>query len=300
MTVVIWILNVAAGMNTPVPCVAVDGPAITAGSLASAVPRFAALPADTVLGFAPQPGVRRVLGPRELNVWLRRFLPESPGVDVTASPCIEARSRTVRREEVEDAVRRAFGSRGREFRIELAAFSAMATGPESLHFDVAQMPRSTDPSGFVIWTGTAGGETGQPRRIWARVRVRERSREPFAGRDLRRGELLREGDVEWREVWRVPGVPVSLPGQLPQDSTWMRSLKQGDSIRASDLKLPQLVRGGDEIELELADGDVHLRLRTTARTSGHSGQRVLVSSPFSKRSIPGVVKAKGYVIAISQ
>lgn len=300
MGIIIWILSALADTNAS-PCITVDGPTITAGHLAPAVPLFAAIPADTILGFAPQAGIRRSLAPRELNAWLRRFLPRSaPGVDVSASPCVVARTQRFTRKDVERAIRNAFGSKGARLDLELASYSGIAVGMGDLHFDLSRMPRASDPSAFVVWKGTAGEARGRPQQIWVRVRIRERGLEPFAARDLRRGERQQEGDIEWREVWHAPGAQSQLPRELPADSTWLRSLKRGDAVRPSDLRLPQLVRGGEAVELELAEGSIGLRVRTIARTSGQSGQRVLVTSPFSKQPILGVVKDKAHVVAISQ
>jgi flagella basal body P-ring formation protein FlgA len=299
MGIVIWILTLAADANGPA-CIVVDGSAITAGTVASAVPVFGAIPAETVLGFAPQAGIRRSLAPRELNAWLRRFLPAAPGVDVSATPCIVSRSRRLDREDVERAVRRALGSKAGALDIQLASFSRVAVTPGDLHFDPSLLPRAADPSSFVVWKGTSGGVTARPQHIWARVRIRERGIEPFAARDLRRGEPQREGDIEWRQVWRVPGAASQLPREMLPDSTWRRSLKQGESVRASDLQFPQLVHGGDQVDLELAEGPVALRVRASARTSGQPGQSVLVSSPLSKRPILGIVRGKGHVVAIPQ
>src|SRR3954454_14508999 len=53
-------------------CVQPSGSRITAGDIAAAVPEYANLPADLVLGYAPQPGASRVLAPNELTQWLSR------------------------------------------------------------------------------------------------------------------------------------------------------------------------------------------------------------------------------------
>ncbi len=299
MGIVIWILALAADANGPA-CIVVDGSVITAGTVASAVPVFGAIPAGTVLGFAPQAGIRRSLAPRELNAWLRRFLPAAPGVDVSAIPCVVSRTRRLEREDVERAVRRAFGSKAGALDIQVASFSSVAVTPGDLDFDPSRLPRAADPSAFVVWKGASGGVTARPQHIWARVRIRERGIEPFAARDLRRGERQREEDIEWRPVWRIPGAASQLPREMLPDSTWRRSLKQGEAVRASDLQFTPLVHGGDEVDLELAEGPVALRFRASARTSGQPGQSVLVSSPFSKRPILGIVKGKGHVVAIPQ
>lgn len=290
-----WILLVLAEAF-PSTCTVVGGNTITAGDISAAVPLFAAIPAATVLSLAPQPGIRRTLTPRELNAWARRFLPGSPGVDVLTSPCIVARTRVIERSEVERALRRAFGPGERNLQIELAGYSEAPVGAGELRFDAVQFPRASDHSAFVVWKGTAGDR----QHVWARVRVRERYSEAFAARDLRRGEALRDGDIEWREVWRTPPLPAQVPRELPAKATWLRSLHRGDAVRSTDLRLPQLVRGGDHVELELASGPLSIRVRTIARTSGQTGQRVLLSSPLSKRSIQGVVKEDGHVVAIAQ
>ena len=50
-----------------------DGDRITAADLAAVEPGFAALPPDTPLGYAPAPGVPRILGAAELARQARRY-----------------------------------------------------------------------------------------------------------------------------------------------------------------------------------------------------------------------------------
>src|SRR5580698_199225 len=60
------LLAVAAPVASP-PCHPIDAERITAADLVAALPEFAAVAPDAVIGYAPQPGALRNIEPAELT-----------------------------------------------------------------------------------------------------------------------------------------------------------------------------------------------------------------------------------------
>ena len=61
-----WLLILTI-MNTPATCQTVTGERIYASDLSWAIPAFSILPRDTIIGYSPAPGSRRVLQFPELK-----------------------------------------------------------------------------------------------------------------------------------------------------------------------------------------------------------------------------------------
>ena len=77
------LLMLAAAVAARGQCLPVRGERILAGDLARAVPAFAGLAPELVLGYAPAPGARRVYGAAELSRLARRYgLAAEPGMEV--------------------------------------------------------------------------------------------------------------------------------------------------------------------------------------------------------------------------
>jgi hypothetical protein len=95
-------------------CIAVGGQRIRAADLVPAVPAFAALPPEAPLGYAPAPGARRMLNPRELE-----RLAGQHGISLGGAPSLC----------VERAVERLTVARGETVKVEVSSGGAQLSLP---------------------------------------------------------------------------------------------------------------------------------------------------------------------------
>lgn len=297
MQLLFTILAGLAATPPPGQCLSTASARITAGLLAQSAPAFAAVPADAVLGFAPAPGIPRIIGPRELNGWLRRHKqPASTGPNT--SVC-------VLRAPLDDgfgtaaaAIRQAIAAASRRIEFRLEAVRGAIPEGGSAHFDLRDLPDLAGPEEAVSWPGWAhdpgGSRTG---RITAQVWVAEWAARAFAARSIRQGAAYSDGDIVWRRGWGPPGF---FPGAPTPGMSWTKPKKPGEAIERSDLRAPNVVTRGDPVDLEVRGGAVRLVVTARALRSGAPGERIPVSSPFAKRIVDAIVLEKGHVRAIFQ
>lgn len=105
---------------------------------------------------------------------------------------------------------------------------------------------------------------------------------PVAARDLPRGAVLGDGDVEGQGAGSVEG--------------WVtrRVIAAGEPLRAPAVAPPDLVRSGEVVQLVWRDGEIEIRLVGRAMGSAGRGERVQVRVD-SRRRFAGVVEERGVV-----
>ncbi len=305
MVSMIWMfLLFAAGNALSEPCLAVGEGAITASVLAASVPELEILDPGFALFRAPELGIRRVISARELNLALRRNAPTAKTVDPLVSVCVVRRSRRITEQEIRDAVVDALTASGTPktdatpgVTVEVLDFSARDVGEGELRFPPQAPSRTDDPRTPVVWRGWHKSRSGQRLPIWAKVRLSERVTVPFAARDLAVGETIDSGAVVFRESVRFPS-PSRSPAAEVIGKVPKRWIHAGETVLSKDLAPAAAVRRGDAVDVQVVggSGSVFLRLAGRAETSGSAGQRIAVSSAFSKRMFQAVVKEKGHVL----
>ena len=83
---------------------------------------------------------------------------------------------------------------------------------------------------------------------------------------------------------------------LPINSPAMeRTIAAGEAVYAADLRLPNDVKRGDAVDVEVSCGGALLRFRAKAETGGRRGQKVLVRNPVNGRRFAALVEDKGKV-----
>jgi len=104
MTPRLLLMVLAALAPAGAQCLPVSGARILAGDMARAVPAFAGMPPELVLGYAPAPGACRYYGAAELSRLARRYgLAMEPGMEA----CFARPLETLTRERVAAALRAA-------------------------------------------------------------------------------------------------------------------------------------------------------------------------------------------------
>ena len=270
-------------------CAVVEGERIRAGDLARLRPLFSALDPDMELGYAPAPGLRRVLAPGELARLARRHGLIAVSLEAV---CIEGAAERLAEAGLIEAMRRSLGE---EARIEIVEFVRHAVPRGVLEFPLAGLAGPPgQPGAAVLWRGRVWTASGRTAPVWARVRVGVERRGLVARRDLAAGKAIEAGDVEERLVELFPTVGVKpVEASEVVGAVARRRIRAGEMLTAALLRLAPEVERGDRVEVEVRTGAARLRLEARAETSGRRGEAVLVRNPATGRRFKAMVEGPG-------
>jgi flagella basal body P-ring formation protein FlgA len=264
-------------------CLAVDPAAdqILLADLASAWAASAVLPKDTVIAFAPAPGVERRFETAELRRLAARFdLPEPEREVCVSRPAAPPDA---------DRIRAALSAALPDARIELLDYS---------RYPVPEGPLEFAPGGLhgALWTGSVRYGGRHRASIWARVKMSVTSTRVVAVRALAAGARIDVADlrVETRDE---PPIAEPMPSGLAEvaGTTARRSIRAGDAIRSSWLGPAKAVARGETVDVEVRAGGALLRLPGEALASGSVGQTILIRNPESNRRFQARIEAPGKV-----
>src|SRR5579862_6202524 len=181
----------------PDGCLAIQDDRIYARDMAAAVPAFAGVAGDFVLGYAPAPGTRRVFKGDALEKLAR-----NQGVTAEALPdvCFERAMATLESEEVLKAMHEAWGTgnvSGSGVRMELRTFSPQIAPPGRVVFPRTglQLPATSDPRAEVVWRGYVIYGNNRRFSISARARITTTTTRVIAIADLSAGDVVRADQV---------------------------------------------------------------------------------------------------------
>ena len=181
----------------PDGCWPIQDDRIYARDVAAAVPAFAGVAADFVLGYTPTPGTRRVFRGDALEKLAR-----NQGVTAEALPdvCFERAMATLKSEEVLKAMHDAWGTgnvNGPDVRMELRSFSPQIAPQGRVVFPRTglQLPVTSDPQADVLWRGYVMYGNNRRFSISARARITTTTTRVIAVADLPVGDVVREDQV---------------------------------------------------------------------------------------------------------
>lgn len=125
-----------------------------------------------------------------------------------------------------------------------------------------------------------------------RARLTVRREVCLAARDLRRGEVIGEGDLKMETRW-VPAV-LACAGQQDLIGTTVRSkLNEGDVVGRGDTDSPIIVKRGEIVEVHCLAGGVSVKTPARAIEDGREGQVVKFRTVDSKREFRARVDGPG-------
>ncbi len=274
-------------------CTQVDGARILGADLARAERAFAALPADLVVGFAPTPGVRRVIDARTLAGIARSagFVWETP-----ASLCFERRTQILEESAVRQALEHASGEGAR---VEIVDYSRYPVPAGEIEFKETELPRpaiaAADPS--VVWRGRVRYDGRSTVAIWAKVRITRLERWVETVSAIPARSRIGAQQVVLKSGWRHPfaTAPIQELNQVIGKQA-ARSLRAGQPLTATLVEEPNAVESGDAVDVEVSSGGVSLRFSARAETGGRISQPVLVTATDSGKRYRAYVEEKGKVV----
>ncbi|HLM99523.1 MAG TPA: flagellar basal body P-ring formation chaperone FlgA [Bryobacteraceae bacterium] len=278
------------GLWTAMACVPVEGDRILARDVAQAEPAFARWPPDTDLGYAPAPGLRRVLRTAELDRLARR-----QGIEAgsTADLCVERPTAPLAPDALRAALLRAVGDP--EASIQILDWSRYPAPRGALEFPrAAVVPEGTGAP--VLWKGFVKyGERGRF-SIWVRARIEVRGPQVSAREDLAVGHRVQSGQLRLDSVTLSPfgAQPArtldEVVGRLPR-----RPISAGSPVFPSQLEVPPEIHSGDAVTVQVTSGRASLRLEGVAGGDGRRGDFIPVRNPANGRTFRARVEGVGKV-----
>jgi flagella basal body P-ring formation protein FlgA len=218
---------------------------------------------------------------------------------VTSGVRSDARSRRLlTREELQFAIREAFGSDSSDLKVQIVDFSKTPVPAGKLVFlsSGATPPSISRPDNPFLWRGKMISEAGSEIACWVRVTVLTRRRLVQTKTALVAGTILQAGDLE-----TVQTVACPLLTPLDEDPGSYLGFALKRSLRASTVLTRQmvepapLVRRGSRVQVEAISGTAHISFEAEAHANGRAGQSIELSNLHTGRLFWGTVNGKGSV-----
>jgi flagella basal body P-ring formation protein FlgA len=274
-------------------CVAVAGDRILAGDLAPYVQAFAGLDPQTVIGYAPLPGLERRLTRNDLQ---RALGEQGSAGNLPASLCVVRLATRVDAE----VVRKEMQARlPEDAQLDLVEWSSAALPAGRPEFALTGLRRTPEP-GRYIWRGRwIPDRGGRSAPIAAVVRIRLSRPVLVAARDLAAGEALAHGDLktEVREV-ALPAAPAAAEVRDLSGYRTRRPIAAGQAVEPAYLVPPEAARAGQPITLVCESGAARIAVEAQALTAGRLGGVILVKSPLNGKRVRARLDGPGRAVAV--
>lgn len=259
-------------------CLPVTGERILAGDMARAVPAFAGLAPDLVLGSAPAPGARRTYEAAELARLARRYgLSPEPGQEA----CFVRPVETLTRERVAAALRAAMPAAS----IEVLEFSRQPIPPGELRFPLSRL-RADPANSILMWSGAviAPGRDDFP--VWAKVRIQVSGKRAISTEVLAPGHPIELSQLREETYEGAPGLPdlSQVIGCVPR-----RPIPAGTVIERQWLDPPIDVMRGELVRVEMRVGQARVLLDAEALSSGRRGETIAVRNAGNGKTLRAMV-----------
>lgn len=289
------ILAVVGGLARAA-CVAVPSGNILARDLSRAIPMFQALDPDTILGFAPFPGVVRLLSSRDVVLTGRRYGLAIPAGETVPSVCVERTVRHLSNEEVRAALLSALAIA--DVRLEVLEFSNQPFPPGRLEFQRAGLnkPPENNAETSVIWRGKLIYDAQRSLAVWARVRISVDAEILVATETIPKGAVIRAEQLATTRVRQFPVLELARAPLVIVGKIARRTLAAGQPIGPDALDEPKDVLQGETVHVEAIDGGASIRFDGIAQSSGLKGEMVTVHNPSSGRNFRALIAGREQVV----
>ena len=273
------------------PCQMIDNDRIFGEDLAKAVPAFLnKIPGDTVIGYSPAPGARRVLGSAELQ---RIGAPYGVAVAPDAEACFEWNVQPLTVDLVRAAIRETLQSPNA--RIDVLAISRDQAPVGKLSFPLSGLSASTlsGPDTPVTWRGQVLYHGSRQFAVWARVKIAATTTRVVATELILPGQTVAPHQVKIETYDDFPlrnDIARNLEevvGRMPR-----RALREGLPIFRADLIEPFQVQRGDLVDVTAIAGATQLHLPAVAETPGRQGDTISLKNPHSGKIFRARIEGK--------
>ena len=289
---VLLILTAAGPSAAETLRLVVERDRITAGALARVIPAWGAAPPDTVVGYAPRPGIRRRVRLPELLRWARKADIEVEGNALPSELVIERHMRrldlAVLRGHLLVALGEHFQVSPEDLTIEFPGSLDPLVPAGDLTFSLATPPaRLNQVAPLTLQWKDAGGRTG---RLRVQASVAIIGTLASARRDLPAGAELRPGDFHFRRE-ALPGTPERFeftPADIGQ-ARLRRPLRAGEALDRRMLRKYETIRRGDIIQLRVRSGSIVLQTPVRAEQGGSVGDAIVCRNIESGRRVTATI-----------
>jgi flagella basal body P-ring formation protein FlgA len=287
----LWLLVFNMMIMHPGPCEIVANDRIFGEDLAKAVPGFLdKLPGDTVIGYSPAPGARRIFKSMELQ---RIGAPYGVAVAPDAEACFEWNLQTLTDDAVRSAMRDSLESPGA--RIDVLAISRNQAPAGQISFPLSGLLASTlsGPDTPVTWRGEVQYHGSRKFSVWARVKISATMTRVVATQLILPGQTLSPEQVRVETYDDFPlrnDIARNLEevvGRMPR-----RALRMGMPVFRTDLIEPLQVQRGDLVDVTAIAGAAQLRLPALAETPGRQGDMISLKNPRTGKIFRARIEGK--------
>lgn len=256
--------------------------------------------ADYVLGPAPQPGSNMVLNSNTLiRIAMAVDLPWQP--QSTADQIVVRRAATVIPAAiVNDAIAESLRGKvvDQQFKLDTGASKLDITLPHDMAgtIDVTNVSYNQRTARFEA-TVSAPSAANPVKQVIVTGSVRPMTMVPVLKSNLRNGDVIGDGDLEWVEMFSSDIQPDTftrasdLNGMTPR-----RVAFAGKPVRTIDIQAPQLIERGETITIVFKEGPLSLTAAGKALQNGAKGENIRVINTASNRPLDGVVSGAREVI----
>ena len=266
-------------------CLAVSGANITAREIAKAVPAFTPADPDLTVGYAPAPGVERVMHPGELKQILTRLSFDGPVPleDVCFARPVAVLSTAT----VIEAMHRTLGPNAHIEVLEISRFPAPSGELVFLREYLGAPPEA-------VWRGYVLYDGDKKFPVWARVRVSVTTKRVIALEELKPGIPITASEVALEKVEGFPERRVT-PSSIEQveGSIPRRFISANSPVWTDAIDPPNDIAKGDRITVTVTSGLAKLSFDAEAQNSGRRGDLVSFKNPDSGRLFRARVEGPG-------
>ncbi len=293
----VWLLFLSM-ITHPASCETISNDLIFGEDLAKALPNLSErIPGDTVLGYSPAPGARRVFKSVELQRIASRY-------GLTVAPDAQACFEWSLQQLTEGAVRAAIRSSLQlpEARVDVLAISGSRAPAGQVTFPISGLSASTiaDPQTPVTWRGEV--LYGGTRRfsIWARVKLSTTTTRVVAAQPILPGQTVAPGQVRIETYDDFP-LRNDIARNIEEVVGRMarRPIGLGHPVFRSDLIEPLQVQRGDLVDVTAISGATKLHLPAVAETPGRQGDMITLKNEHSGRIFRARIEGKDKALVMA-
>jgi flagella basal body P-ring formation protein FlgA len=272
-------------------CLPLAGDRIFGRDLARAIPAFSALPAGTIIGYAPAPGARRIFTVAELSRIARA---DHVVLDSPAEVCFEIPMRVLDADETAAAMRRVLPADA-----ELSLVELPKTSIPSGRLEFALAGLEPESGGSRVWRGFVryGATLRMP--VWARVTVQRRILAVVAVSDVPANTALDSTNLRLQSVAApLDSSRIAERVQDVQGRMAKKRVRAGEPILLGTLSVPVVVHRGDAIRVEVRSGAARLLFDAVAQNAAGDGEMVELKNPENGRLFRARVAEGGRAVIV--
>ena len=286
----VWLLFFSMITRTA-PCEMIANDRILGEDLAKIVPGFLdKMPGDTVIGYSPAPGTRRIFTSVELN---RIGAPYGVAVAPDAEACFEWSVQPLNKDVVRAAILDSLQSS--DARIDVLAISGSLAPAGKISFPISGLLASTitGPDTPVTWRGEVLYQGSRKFSIWARVKISSTMTRVVATQLILPGQTVTPDQVRVETYDDFPlrnDIARNLEevvGRMPR-----RALRLGLPVSRADLIEPFQVQRGDLVDVTAIAGAAQLHVPALAETPGRQGDLITLKNAHSGKYFRARIEGK--------